>query len=195
VTAQASITAQSPGTVQPHGPSEPLTQALLSEPTLQSMHAPPLVPQNFCAMPPTHLPVPSQQPPLHRCEESQPIALQTPATQAVPPGQSVCELQPHAPLLHKCPFVLAVQSRQVLPVEPQLLFAVPTTQALVGLVPPKSQQPPLQLIGLPPTTQLGLQVLVAGSHAVSVGQSSWDVQPHLPETHAWPAVTVTSVQS
>jgi hypothetical protein len=85
---------------------------------LQLLQGPPFWPQAPFWSPATQVP-PLQQPPLQGCEPSQPLALQTPPTQALLAGQSPALLQPQAPLRQSGPFGLVAQLVQLPPPLPQ----------------------------------------------------------------------------
>jgi hypothetical protein len=89
-------------------------------------------------MPPVLQVPPEQQPPLHGCEPEQvEVHWCFDVSHAFPVGQSLDELQPHAPATHWVPLVDILQSLQDAPVAPQVATSVP------GLQVPPAQQPPL----------------------------------------------------
>jgi hypothetical protein len=124
---------QSLAELQPHVPA---TQAF-SEPIVQSVQAPPVLPHTPAALPMTQVP-PLQQPPLHSCvDEHEVVHWCLDVSHAWPDGQSVAELQPHPPLTHAWPLPLIVQSAQDAPALPQVAAVPPALQV------PLLQQPPL----------------------------------------------------
>jgi hypothetical protein len=181
----ASRAAQSVGFTQPHAP--PLAtamQAMLSFAIAQSVQAPPDEPHAVAPVPATQ-PPPEQQPPLHALCIAPPqfgVQLCVPRSQARPDGQSVAALQPHAPATQAWPALALVQSTHALPVEPHALAPVP----LGGTQLMPSQQPPLQTRPAHAVEQVRVDTL----HAWPIGQSAALVQPHAPETQAWPALAL-----
>jgi hypothetical protein len=105
---------------------------------LQSRHAA-AVPHASALPPPWHWPFAPQQPPLHACVAALQVVVHACriASQAKPVGQSVCELQPHAPAMHAAP-ALPPHATHAPPDEPQVALAVPGVHAPAAL-----QQPPL----------------------------------------------------
>jgi hypothetical protein len=110
--------------------------------------------------------------------------------QAVPAGQSVAWVQPHAPVTQAVPVGLAVQLRQLPPATPHAAGAVPEMHVA------PSQHPSLHAVWLasPHATS---QVKVVRLHEVCVGQSLAVSQPQVvPPRHRWPAaLPVQSTQS
>jgi hypothetical protein len=164
------------GLMQPHLPA---THALLSVPPEQLRQVPPIEPHAPGAVPSTQVLVMSQQPPLQVAPPAQLVEHLPVVPHADSDGQSLAMPQPHAPATHAWPFALLVQSTHAPPLLPQLAAAVPTRQLLV---PPRSQQPPLHCRPPAHETVHWPEAL----HARPAGQSAELVQPHAPETHAWP---------
>jgi hypothetical protein len=135
--------------------------------------------------PPTQLPF-EQQPPRHSCVGLHEVVhFFSVASQALPTGQSVAELQPHWPdVRHALPLALPAQLTQTLPAAPHTCCVVPGMQLPIDA---EEQQPDRQVI-------VDEQVLkhTPAVHAVDVlGQSAGNAaQPHCPppETtvQTWP---------
>jgi hypothetical protein len=102
------------------------------------------------------------------------------ASQAKPPGQSACVLQPHAPAMHTAP-ALPPHATHAPPDEPQIALAVPGAQL------PALQQPPLH--GWV-TEQLVVHTCAPTSHERPGAQSVATLQPQLPPMHAWPKLAL-----
>jgi hypothetical protein len=105
--------AQSAAALQPQAP---LTQACASV-LAQFVQAPPPPPQASAREPLEQVAVPlvlSQQPPLQGALSLQPVALHLWLTQAVPVGQSLRSLQPHAWPTHAWPSFEEAQLTQAL---------------------------------------------------------------------------------
>jgi hypothetical protein len=122
----------------PAQPQEPAIQRWPFAFALQSEHAPPAVPQAAAAAPPTQTPV-AQQPPWQGVWLAPPHAVVQAAvavSHAVPVGQSLACVQPHAPATHRCPAALAVQSEHAPPVAPHWVGTSPAVQAVPAQQPP-----------------------------------------------------------
>jgi hypothetical protein len=106
-------------------------------------------------------------------------------------GQSAAEVQPQFPppaAARHCAPALPLHTEHIAPLAPHALVLVPATQVV------PLQQPPLHADCVAPP-QLALHVCVDESHACPVGQSAGALQPHAPDTHAWPiALAVQSTQ-
>jgi hypothetical protein len=92
--------------------------------------------------------------------------------QALPAGQSLAALQPHAPLLHRWPALLLVQSTHD-PLVAQAFAAVPGAQL------PPLQQPPLHRW----VTSQPVVEQTPETQAIPAGQSLPVLQPQAPFTH------------
>ncbi len=121
-------------TLQPHTPE---TQAVPVVSPVQTLHVSPFFPHCVGSLVPvTHDPA-LQQPPLQSwVAEQLDVHVCVPVSHAVLVGQSVAELQPHAPATHMWPAVLLVQSMHVPPADPQLAGSVSLAH-----VPPLQQEP------------------------------------------------------
>jgi hypothetical protein len=176
----AVLTGQSADVLQPHTIVERQTWPFAA--FEQSTQAMPDAPQALLAVPLAQVP-PLQQAPLHgELDEQAVVHWCEVVLQALPAGQSLAELQPHAPppvtALHRWPMLDDEQSMQAPPFEPQ-----PPELLVPGAQLPARQQPPLQGAD---DEQLDLQVCDDGSHAVDVGQSALVEQPHAPALQMWP---------
>lgn len=182
--------------VQPHTPVGSPLGKHPGVPPLQLVHAPPLEPHAFGAVPPTHVPVVPfiwQHPPMHGTDAEQVVSQVCVELQATFEGQSVvAELQPHAPpvppaaAMHAVPTLAPAQVWHIPPVFPHADGASPSVHT--PAVPPSGelQQPPLHGCD---TSHALVQVYVRVSHASPCGQSLATLQPQLPvdAMHAAPA--------
>lgn len=173
-------TGQSLDELQPHTCDARQTWPL--DAVEQSTQAMPDVPHAPSAVPAAQVPL-LQQAPLHgELFEQAVVHRCVDVLQALPAGQSLAELQPHAPppvtAVHTWPMLEVEQSTQAPPVEPQ-----PPELLVPGEQLPARQQPPLHGAD---DEQVDLQVCVEGSHAVIAGQSLAVEQPHAPERQVWP---------
>jgi hypothetical protein len=173
---------QSAGPAQPHAPA---MQAWPLPLVVQSTHAAP-VPHATAPPPPTHLPVPSQQPPLQGWFASQ-VVVHCPAPpHAWPAGQSFALLQPQVSFARQAvpPWPVA-QLTHTIPLAPQATALVPGWQVpLAG----SEQQPFWHGLAF---EQALTHSLFAASHELElIGQSPITLQPHWPPPppamHRWP---------
>jgi hypothetical protein len=157
---------------------------------VQSTQLVPEVPQAVCDEPVAHRPPIEQQPPLQVSPPAQLVPHRLLALHAVPVGQSFWLLQPQAPLTHLLPLpLMAVQSVQLAPLEPQAFGAEPATHA------PIEQQPPLHAVWFASPQVISHRCVVL-LHEEPARQSVATVQPQVPPDRHWVplAAALQSVQ-
>jgi hypothetical protein len=129
VVLQVSSAGQSLTPLQPH--VAPLSQTCPTAESRQSEHVPPVLPHVSFPVPPTHMPVDEQHPPLHPVVPVPQDAEQlwVVVLQAWPDGQSVEAVHPQAPLArHAWPTALPVQLAHTVPSAPHWPTVVPDWQ-------------------------------------------------------------------
>ena len=180
--------------LQPHCP--PPVTAMQESPAVpaanrvaQLAQSPPLFPQVPSAVPALQVPLVAavQQPSLQGWVELQLVVHWCVVVlQAVPLGQSLTLLQPHAPLARQAvPAALPTQLPQTpWPVSAHIAWVFPGWHVPAEAA---EQQPPLHTW---PLAQLVVHACVVVLQALPVAQSVAALQPQTPLTHSFPAAAV-----
>ncbi len=161
--------------------------------TAQSVHVPPAAPQVVWPLSAAaHLPLLSQQVPLHAVSPAAPQ--ESPhwcvvVLHAEPEGQSPADVQPQvrlapasAPERHAVPLAFPEQSEQTPAATPQVPCDVSAVTQVPLVDPPGIEQ------HAPLHCWLAVHVVthVPPEHELPTGQSACELQPHAPLTQAWP---------